>query len=487
MQFKEGMGWKACYDETTGRYTAEMGGCGSYHLYELTKEQFDLLEDGLTEHDVIDIIGEGRHLYMDINDRCGPPYTVVFDDDYTELCSWASIVSSGKVWPKALTDAAVELFASEKPNREYRKRKKQLKAIRETTVEFYSRFVCTDIPKLKDGVHFVCSAERDEAVKGFGCRYGVYILVKDALCVAAYSPRHEALFEGLKGLSAEEIIEEVRKEHRLRELKLFIFAGEKADDFGAARLLEPADYPLYEEFFRATNPGSDPEGWLRDYFTEKAEKGLFAGAFAGGRLVSVCDAPDVPYMEDRVQHTGIMTRAEHRGKGYGKAAAALSTHHLIESGICPQWECEAENAASAALAKSIGYEEYAAAYILEEPLNHSMKLWHDSFVKIQEGTKTIEMRLYDGKRSEISIGDTITFEDTENGDMLECSVIGLHRYPDFGELYAHHDKISIGYAENETADPADMLRYYSEDDIRRCGVVGIEIKIDGTVDRTEER
>ena len=41
--------------------------------------------------------------------------------------------------------------------------------------------------------------------------------------------------------------------------------------------------------------------------------------------------------------------------------------------------------------------------------------------------------------------------------------------------------------ENETADPADMLRYYSEDDIRRCGVVGIEIKSNGTVDRTEER
>jgi hypothetical protein len=28
------------------------------------------------------------------------------------------------VWPKELTDAAVELFASEKKNREYRKKKK---------------------------------------------------------------------------------------------------------------------------------------------------------------------------------------------------------------------------------------------------------------------------------------------------------------------------------------------------------------------------
>ena len=229
--------------------------------------------------------------------------------------------------------------------------------------------MCTDISALESGVHFVCSPERDEEVKGFGLRYGAYILVRDGLCVAAYSPRHEAFFEGLKGLSAEELIEAVKKEHRLRALRLFIFAGEKVTDHGGARLLTPDDYPIYKEFFRATNPDSDPEGWLREYFTEKAEKGLFAGCFADGILVSVCDAPDVPYMEGEIQHTGIMTRKEHRGKGYGKAAAALSTHCLIGNGICPQWECEAENAASAALAKSIGYEEYAMAYILEEPLD----------------------------------------------------------------------------------------------------------------------
>ena len=242
------------------------------------------------------------------------------------------------------------------------------KALRDTTLQFYSRFVCTDLSKLEGGVHFICSPERDEEVRGFGCRYGVYILVREGLLVAAYSPRYEGLFEGLKGKSPEEIVAAVRRQHRLTEMKLFVFGGEKVSDFGAARLLDENDYPLYEEFFRATNPGADPEGWLRDYFTEKAAKGLFAGYPKGGRLVSVCDAPDVPYMEGLVQHTGIMTRAEERGKGYGKAAAALSTHHLIENGICPQWECEADNAGSAALARSIGHEDYAEAFILEEPL-----------------------------------------------------------------------------------------------------------------------
>lgn len=59
---------------------------------------------------------------MDVNDRCGPPYTVVFDDEYAQLCPWAHIVGGGHVWLKELTDAAVALLESEKPNREYRRK-----------------------------------------------------------------------------------------------------------------------------------------------------------------------------------------------------------------------------------------------------------------------------------------------------------------------------------------------------------------------------
>ncbi len=125
MQFKEGSGWKACYDEETGIYTAERGGCGYYHLFEITKEIFDALADGMSDEETYELIHEGRHLYMDVNDRCGPPYTIVFDDDDKKLCPWANIVGGEHVWPKGLTDAAIELFESEKPNREYRRKKRQ--------------------------------------------------------------------------------------------------------------------------------------------------------------------------------------------------------------------------------------------------------------------------------------------------------------------------------------------------------------------------
>ena len=123
MQFKKGCGWKACYDEKRNLYTAETGGCGAYDLYEITKEIYDLLdEDG--DIDSERLIHTGRHLYMDVNDRCGPPYTVVLDDEYRDLCPWANVISSGPVWGEELTDAAVEVFASEAQNRPQRRKKR---------------------------------------------------------------------------------------------------------------------------------------------------------------------------------------------------------------------------------------------------------------------------------------------------------------------------------------------------------------------------
>ena len=108
---------------------------------------------------------------------------------------------------------------------------------------------------------------------------------------------------------------------------------------------------------------------------------------------------------------------------------------------------------------------------------HEMKLWHDSFMKIKERTKTIEMRLFDEKRSLISTGDIIIFTDASNNERMECQVINLYRYPSFEELYRYHNKVSIGYTEDETADPNDMLAYYSIEMIERYGTVAIEVDV----------
>ena len=123
MEFKEGIGWKACYDEERNLYTAQIG-CSD--LYEIDAEIYSQLTKKINDNRARELIYTGgRHLYMDVNDRCGPPYTVIFDDDYKELCPWADVRCSGEAWPDELTDAAVEIFASEEKNREQRRKKRR--------------------------------------------------------------------------------------------------------------------------------------------------------------------------------------------------------------------------------------------------------------------------------------------------------------------------------------------------------------------------
>lgn len=108
---------------------------------------------------------------------------------------------------------------------------------------------------------------------------------------------------------------------------------------------------------------------------------------------------------------------------------------------------------------------------------HKMNLWNESFLKVKNKTKTIEMRLCDEKRSIISIGDSIEFTNTSTDEILDCEVTNLFKYGSFDELYKHHDKVSIGYSDEEIANPNDMLVYYSVEKIAKYGVVGIEVKV----------
>lgn len=240
------------------------------------------------------------------------------------------------------------------------------KTIDEITNRYYSCFCGVDLSTLAPGVHFVCTQARDAELKGFGCKYTVYILEKNEVCVISYAPKYRAFLENLKGRNAGEIIAQIRQAYPLHEMRLMTFEKETVTQYGSARILQEADYPLFETFFCETTPEADPEGWLRDYFIQKASMERMVGYSVNGRLLSVCDAPDMPYMEDQIQHTGIKTVKEARRNGYGRRTAAMATHHLLENGICPQWECDARNAASFALAKSIGYREFGTAYILEE-------------------------------------------------------------------------------------------------------------------------
>ena len=108
---------------------------------------------------------------------------------------------------------------------------------------------------------------------------------------------------------------------------------------------------------------------------------------------------------------------------------------------------------------------------------HKMNLWNDSFIAIKEGWKTIEMRLNDDKRRKIQTGDIVEFTNISTLEKMSCLVVKIYNYKTFEELYLNHSKVSIGYKEDETAKPEDMLVYYSMEEIKNYGVLGIEIKV----------
>ena len=108
---------------------------------------------------------------------------------------------------------------------------------------------------------------------------------------------------------------------------------------------------------------------------------------------------------------------------------------------------------------------------------HQMHLHHHPFCLIQNGYKTIEMRLNDEKRQLIHVGDTIEFSDRDTEEMIQAKVVQLHHFSSFQELYQKLDKKELGYLEEEKANPKDMEKYYPLDEQEKYGVVGIEFQL----------
>lgn len=108
---------------------------------------------------------------------------------------------------------------------------------------------------------------------------------------------------------------------------------------------------------------------------------------------------------------------------------------------------------------------------------HEMRLHHDPFMRIKNGTKTIEIRLNDEKRRLIHIGDIIKFTNRITNETMDTEVIGLYSYSNFAELYRNFSPVSLGYRPDEVADSKDMELYYSQEDQKKHGVLAIEIKL----------
>lgn len=108
---------------------------------------------------------------------------------------------------------------------------------------------------------------------------------------------------------------------------------------------------------------------------------------------------------------------------------------------------------------------------------HYMNLVPSAFKKIEDGRKTIELRLNDEKRQRIKAQDTVVFNCSATKDIITAQVSGLHKFSDFKELYNALPLEKCGYtvAELDTAHYTDIEQYYTKEQIEKYGALGIEL------------
>lgn len=108
---------------------------------------------------------------------------------------------------------------------------------------------------------------------------------------------------------------------------------------------------------------------------------------------------------------------------------------------------------------------------------YEMNLSDIPFRLLKSGKKSVEMRLNKNGRDKIQGGDFIVFNHEKSGEKIKVKVLSVSKFSSFDELYDFFPKDKLGYGPNEKADPKDMLVYYSKEEIKRCGVLGIEVEI----------
>jgi len=108
-----------------------------------------------------------------------------------------------------------------------------------------------------------------------------------------------------------------------------------------------------------------------------------------------------------------------------------------------------------------------------------MRLNHEPFLSIKAGTKKIEVRLNDEKRSQLNVGDRIRFTDLETAEILNTEVLGLETFPTFKNLFAKYSGVIIGAPVGESVDELDRenVEIYSRDREEKYGALAIRVEV----------
>ena len=96
---------------------------------------------------------------------------------------------------------------------------------------------------------------------------------------------------------------------------------------------------------------------------------------------------------------------------------------------------------------------------------------------MKNGTKKIELRLYDEKRKAINLGDEIEFLKLPDlNDKLRVKVCGLLRYNSFSDLFKDFDISILADKSMSKEELLNVLQeFYTTEEQQKYGVLGIRI------------
>lgn len=108
---------------------------------------------------------------------------------------------------------------------------------------------------------------------------------------------------------------------------------------------------------------------------------------------------------------------------------------------------------------------------------HQLKLQERFFNYMKNGTKKIELRLYDEKRKAINLGDEIEFLKLPDlNDKLRVKVCGLLRYNSFSDLFKDFDISILADKSMSKEELLNVLQeFYTTEEQQKYGVLGIRI------------
>lgn len=107
-------------------------------------------------------------------------------------------------------------------------------------------------------------------------------------------------------------------------------------------------------------------------------------------------------------------------------------------------------------------------------MKHIMHLMRFSYDKIVNGTKRVEMRLFDDEHKKIKLNDIIEFICEENNERVACLVRGLLVFERFDDLIELLPTKMFGYDNKEEIKIRIKRRYSFEEQLKKH-VVGIII------------